>query len=108
MSYRPSGHSTTFAGYPVVDWTPDMTNLEIAGTTAYAIRLDWESYDKGITWLEHFKAFINAKGVEQIPAFIIGAWGFGGMDSIDEIVEVVAASRDKLPNLKALYVGDIL
>jgi hypothetical protein len=107
MSHRHHGHAPSFAGYTVVDWTPEMTELENPTRTAYALRLGWEDYDSDKKWIDYFKQFINIKDVEQIPAFIIGAWEFGSSEGIDQIVEIVAAHRHKLPNLKALFVGDI-
>lgn len=101
---RSYNHIETFAGYPVVTWHDNMEQTHDPAKTIFAIRVMWD--DKAGTWLDRFSKLLQVPNIEQTPGFIIGAWNFesGG---IDEVVNTVAANRDKLPNLKALFVGEI-
>jgi hypothetical protein len=54
-------------------------------------------------------AFLEDPAARKVPGLVIGAWEYETMVSRDssEIVEALVAARDKLPNLKALFFGDI-
>jgi len=98
-------HITEFAGYPIVEWQSDTETIENPANSAIAIRVDW-NYDNNTPnhWIEKFNQFISKPYAAQIPAFVVGYWGYG--DSTP-VVESIAANRDKLPRLEVIFVGDI-
>lgn len=105
--YSYDAHARIFAGHAVKNWTTDMTELSHAYKTTYAIRVDWDEYDT-VTWLDKFAKFMTCKNVEQVPALVVGSFDFDNSIGAEPIVEAIAANRDKLPNLKGIFLGDIL
>lgn len=101
-------HVNTFAGYQVLEWKPSITSIEKPSETAIAIRLGWDEIDEGHSWLGRFEALIKLDFAKEIPALIIGAWSFEYESTIDPIVAEIVAKREELPNLKAIFVGDII
>lgn len=107
------GHARDFAGYPVLEWTPDLKTVDNAAGAAFAIRCDWDDYEgDDAAWLKRFTALMSRPYARQIPALIVGMWGNDGAGesgrAIEEIVTAIAANRDNLPNLRGLFVGDIV
>ncbi|NKB18733.1 MAG: hypothetical protein HC770_13155 [Pseudanabaena sp. CRU_2_10] len=45
--------------------------------------------------------------MSEISGIVIGCWITDVDESSQEIVEALAAAREKLPNLKAIFLGDI-
>lgn len=101
-------HPTEFAGFPVIEWSDDLPPPADPSRVAIAVRADWEDQDKGILWADKFKALLASGFAEQIPALLVGVWSFEYEDTAAPLVEVLVANRDRLPNLKALYIGDIV
>jgi hypothetical protein len=56
-----------------------------------------------------FRQFIAGPGAPRVPALIIGDWGGCGAGDSDSSVAVNALvqGRERLPNLRALFLGDI-
>src|SRR5262249_8834119 len=98
-------HYSTFAGYPTVTWTVEKDVLKDGTPVAVAIRTGWDAEDKQHAWTDKFKALLENPLVEQIPALVIGMWDFE--ETVAYIVKALVSNRAKLPNLKALFVGDI-
>lgn len=123
---------TEFAGRPVVDWEPGM-ELPIASGMAYRLRIGYEEAEEGQRWTDKLAAFLSWLGLRrpaapraephppdklaallddpaagQVTGLVIGAWG-GVMVETDSgpIVEALVAARDRLPALKAIFLGDI-
>jgi len=96
-------HESTFAGYPIVDWERDNAIFNKGTAVAVAIRNDWD--DNEHAWIDRFNELLHQSGVEQIPALVIGMWHYD--KTVKYIVDALVASKAKLPNLKALFVGDI-
>jgi predicted DNA-binding WGR domain protein len=69
-----------------------------------------EDYEERKSLTDKLAAFLAEPAAEQAQGLVIGHWG--GVDSVDEssapIVEALVAARDKLPNLKHLFLGDIV
>lgn len=77
--------------------------------TAYALRSDYDD-ENGMT--NGLNALLNAPEAEQIEALVFGMWDDGegictGDSSSQGLVERLASLNDRLPNLKALLIGDI-
>jgi predicted DNA-binding WGR domain protein len=79
------------------------------GAVAYRVGLTYDEYGRSVKPLrfsEKLAAFLADPGVSALPALVIGCWSYEGDDS-SEVVEALVAARDKLPNLRALFLGDI-
>ncbi len=66
---------------------------------------------KHITWADKFRVFLTQPGVEKLDALIVGPWGGMGPPNSDDASDVVIAlveARTALPNLQALFFGDIV
>jgi hypothetical protein len=88
-------NETQFYGLPVVDFKPQ---LGIENPTTQVYRLAYEDIlDK----------FLNDPRVTDVPALIIGNWENAYETSPDYLLQQLIEQRDKLPKLKALFVGDI-
>jgi hypothetical protein len=97
-------HLTALAGEPVVDWCPGKPD---PNHTTYRISLSYE--DEGAQWTDRFAAFLDAVPTERITGLVVGAWEEMFEDGASAtIVEALVVARDRLPNLRALFFGDIV
>ena len=90
-----------FASQRVVDY-----HLEKAPQTgvAYRFKSDWESD----VLIPNLKYFMNSDVAPQATGLIIGAWQGDASDRApDEVISVLVSNAERLPNLQALYFGDI-
>lgn len=108
--YR-GGHATRFANRTVHELVDPGNGLPTPSQTAYALRC--EDYEDDAAVLTHrLQALLQAPESEQIEALVFGMWDGGegvctGDTSSREFVERLASLHDRLPNLKALFIGDI-
>ncbi len=77
----------------------------------YRVSLTYEEEDeerKSLT--DKLAAFLAEPAAELAQGLVIGTWG--GVDSVDQssapLIEALVAARDKLANLKHLFLGDIV
>ena len=96
-----------FAGRPVKDWDAG-TGIEDPAGVAYRLGLTYDEGDEGTELLEKLAEFTADPAAGRVEALVIGAWNptDSGATSAP-IVEAVAAARDKLRSLKAVFLGDI-
>lgn len=97
---------TTFFGKTVKDFekSGDITDF---ATTVPRIRVGYE--DAPQTYDERLVTLLNEPGAAKLEALVLGAWnGEDSETSPQEILEILVTSKSKLPNLKALFVGDIV
>ena len=69
------------------------------------------SYDEGHTLQSLLSELLRQPGIENLEALIFGLWMEGGESydvSPNPAIELLIAQKDKLPKLKALFVGDIV
>jgi hypothetical protein len=99
-------HATQFAGLPIVAF--EGKTLPDPRKSAILVGLGGESYEPPEPLSSLFEKFLNAKGVDQVSTLVIGTWeemhDGGGSE---EIVKTLISAKSKLPNLKALFFGDI-
>jgi hypothetical protein len=72
---------------------------------AVAYRIDWVDYEEDQV-LPLLAAFLADPAACLVRALVFGCWGMSDTSS-DEIVEALVAARDRLPSLRALFLGDI-
>lgn len=103
-------HIAEFAGKPVVDWEPGEP-LDEAADVAYRISVSWDESEAGRRWTDKFASFLDDPASGRVTALIVGPWeqvGMGEEPTADRIVAALAAARDRLPGLTALFVGEII
>ena len=100
-------HATELAGLPVTEWEPG-GGLPNTGRTAFRLSLPWEAANAGETWHDRFAAFLHEPDVSQVPGLVVGPWGDEFTTTSQPIVEALVAARERLPHLRALFLGDIL
>jgi hypothetical protein len=109
-------HVSEFAGKMVVEWDAD-TGIHKPGTiydpaaAVYAIRLDYDDANAGQQWTDQFALFLDDPAISQVTGIVVGdwqQWQQDGDESSAPIVEALVAARDRLPNLTAIFLGDII
>ena len=91
----------TFIGQRVVDYAPEKSART---DVVYRFRSDWDENEL-IPNLQHF---LGTDAAARATALIIGAWHGDDPELTSEgVIEELVKSKDRLPNLVALYVGDI-
>ena len=97
-------HVTSLAGEPAKDWNPSKLD---PNHTTYRISLSYD--DEGAQWTDRFAAFLDAVPTQRVKGLVVGAWEEMFEDGASaKIVEALVVARDRLPNLRALFFGDIV
>ncbi|WP_027482332.1 STM4015 family protein [Deinococcus pimensis] len=98
-------HLETFAGYRVLPWEPGDALADPA-THIHRIALD---YDEERSWVEKFRTFLSQPGARDTRGLVVGVWHSEMvMDNPPvDVVEAIVSARGELPNLRALFIGDI-
>jgi hypothetical protein len=96
-----------FHGLPVQDFkiARDIADLS---TVAPRIRCD---YDDDGTLSDYLTELLHEPDSEKIRALVLGLWAENGEavnTTPQDVIELLVARRDSLPNLEALFVGDII
>jgi hypothetical protein len=100
-----SENLTTFAGKEVKDWDASK-GIGDAGRVAPRISVGWDDEEGGI--LTKLAELLDDPAAPRLEALVIGAYhGDDSGTSSAPIVEALAAARDKLKSLRALFFGDI-
>ena len=101
-------HVKSWLGYNVELFDADAAKKGVRDykSTIYRIATD---YDAEMTEAELLDSFLSNPKSAETPALIIGAF-FGDSSELssEEIVAKLVAAAPKLPNLKAIFLGDIL
>jgi hypothetical protein len=96
-------HATSFAGLPIQDYT---TGTALTKDTAWRVRVDFEPE---VPWGDLFESFLDESGARSVRALVVGNWGeVSTGDSSAEVVEALVAARERLPDLEAIFFGDIV
>ncbi|MFC9897226.1 STM4015 family protein [Nocardia sp. NPDC127579] len=101
-----SEHFEEFHGLPVFEFPDAETTVELPAPATVAWRLAIEPWDSKHTWPETFERFLATVESAQVRAIVVGAWGESDEDSAPVVAALVEAA-DRLPALRALFVGDI-
>jgi hypothetical protein len=92
----------SFAGKKVLDFKDKLFDLE-----KYAFRVSRE-YEDEKTFFEIFNSLLEQDNANQLEAILIGAWSDELFDENSApVVEALVAAKDKLSNLKGIFLGDI-
>jgi hypothetical protein len=101
-------HMTEFAGLDVIDWDPD--GGAVSAGQAPRIALDYDAAQEGALWGDLFVTLLDRPDVAALEGLVVGAWGdmFEQNGEAARVVEALVAARDRLPNLRAIFFGDII
>jgi hypothetical protein len=98
-----NNHLENFAGKPVQVWQPGQTV-----NPANAIKIGNDVYNGANQgWLAQFDQFLQDPNSRDVTAFIVGEWEDAYDTSCEPIIEAIVAANEKLPNLRALFIGDM-
>lgn len=95
-----------FHDLAVVDFEPGEPLPDLSRSALrLAIRYDGDYDDLAGLWAQ----FLAAEGIDKTIALVIGNWANpeNGPTRSQAAVELIVAGADRLPNLKALFLGDI-
>lgn len=100
-------HITKFGGLPVVEYSRE-TELPTTVLPAVRLSLDWDAVNNGETFTDLIASLLDHPSCPEIRAMIIGDWGEAGAGTDSSVVvEALVNGRDRLPNLKALFLGEM-
>lgn len=99
-------HAEHFAGKLVRDFEPGKP-LRLS-EAAYRLSVNYEEFEEGATILDRIAAYLADPNAVQTDTLVFGQW-HGDDSSTDSsgIVEALVTARQKLPKLRALFIGDI-
>lgn len=100
-----SEHLSKFDDLPVVDF-PRTGDEPLPPPSSVAWRVG-TGFD-GTPFDEVFAAFLEHVDTSQVTALVIGYWGASYDTNTVQPVGVLAGAADRLPNLRALFLGDIV
>lgn len=99
-------HFAALNGLPVHEW---QSGTPLPPNTIPRLALSYDDLDGGTKWVDLFATFLEAEPhLETLPGLIVGAYDFESSENSASIVEAIAASSARFPNLKTLFIGDIL
>ena len=101
-------HTQELFGKPVEEWRPGVPIDDPSGT-AYRIGLEYEEAEAGVTWEQRFAEFLSLPGSSSVTSLVVGVWGEPSpLDDSSSVVKMLTQASDKLPALRALFIGDII
>jgi hypothetical protein len=108
------GYETSFANLEVQEF---QMGQALADPQQFAISVrndpdDWDDPDPTKSFDGRWNALLLTPESAQIEALVIGQWDRGdsvatGETSSQCVVEALVSNRDRFPNLKSLFIGDI-
>ncbi len=97
------GHLSRFAGKRVVEFKKGTSHDP--GDVIFRIRVDW---DDRLDWVDKFSALLDLPDIEKTSGLVVGSWTKDDPSiGPEKIIAAIVASREKLPQLDALFLGDI-
>ncbi|MER7664494.1 STM4015 family protein [Streptomyces sp. NPDC096193] len=102
-----SEHLQELHGLPVFDFPDAGSKVELPSVPSVAWRIAVDSYDSEEEWEEAFARFLGAVDTTQVRALVVGPWSEAFDSGPEPIVSALVEARERLPRLRALFVGDI-
>src|SRR5438128_2742802 len=97
----------SFAGDAVIEWEPQVS-LETGHDIFYRVRLSVSDLNSGVLWSDKFKDLLIQQNTEYITGLIIGCWEQPSeIATVQSVLAELVAAREYLPNLRALFFGDV-
>ncbi len=97
-------HPEKFANRQVVEYNPEI-GITNTVDTAYAIRCEYDDEEDAVIRLERL---LEDTKVGELEALVFGQW-YSEMtdDNSSRIIKALVAVKNKLTNLKSIFIGDI-
>ncbi|ADI05689.1 hypothetical protein SBI_02568 [Streptomyces bingchenggensis BCW-1] len=98
-------HGLPAFDFPAPDEVPELPEPE---TVAW--RLSYDPYgDSGPdhNFADCFQRFLDTVDTSRVRALIFGVWGEAYEDDSSTVIEPLVAAKDRLPSIKAVFIGDI-
>ncbi|MFI8301189.1 STM4015 family protein [Streptomyces nigra] len=73
-----------------------------------AWRISADVYDSDENWTAAFTRFCETVDTTRVRALIVGAWEEAYESDPSDVVDALLAARDRLPALRALFLGDMV
>ena len=98
-------HQKEFAGHKIKEYEPGK-KLPDPSKSIPRLTVEYESED---TIIELFQSLLGDDNAGRLPALVIGAWDPEEMFEAppDDLLEALVAAAPQLPNLTALFFGDV-
>ncbi|GAA3378454.1 STM4015 family protein [Streptomyces sannanensis] len=104
-----SEHLTRFHGLPVFTFPeagdPETAELPAPGSVAWRLDALWHD-DRPFASL--WREFLGAVDSAQVRALVIGPWWHDEYTDLDEVLEPLVADADRFPELRALFLADVV
>ncbi|MGV9571782.1 STM4015 family protein, partial [Streptomyces nigra] len=97
--YRLPAHAFPGPGTPVA---------RLPEPDSVAWRISADVYDSDESWTAAFTRFCETVDTTRVRALIVGAWEEAYESDPSDVVEALLAARDRLPALRALFLGDMV
>ncbi|WP_200301538.1 STM4015 family protein [Streptomyces adelaidensis] len=81
-------------------------HLPAPGSVAWRITVD--SYSSEEAWEDAFARFLAAVDTAEVRALVVGSWSDTYDNGPEEVIKALVAAKDRLPALRALFLGDIV
>lgn len=99
-----SEHASEWMGFPIKAFDPEKAPKDFT-KTIYRLSLEWDDESK----MEDLIAtFLSLPGASEAPGLVIGSLGEDNQESIEPVVEALVAAREQLPNLRGLFLLDVV
>ncbi|MFE1342199.1 STM4015 family protein [Streptomyces sp. NPDC058733] len=100
-------HLQELYGLPAFTFPQSGDKPDLPAASAVAWRIESDTYDAEEDWTEVFARFCAAVDTTGVRALIVGAWEDAYDTAPTAIIEALLAARDRLPALRALFLGDM-
>ncbi|WP_052852953.1 STM4015 family protein [Streptomyces avicenniae] len=106
-----TAHKQQFHDLPVFDFPeavkdPGGGGLPEPGAVAWRVAV--AAYDSSEQWEAAFARFMAAVDTTAVRALVVGAWSDVYENGPEAVIEALVGARDRLPALRALFLGDIV
>ncbi|WP_369197889.1 STM4015 family protein [Streptomyces djakartensis] len=87
---------------------PDAPAGRLPEPDSVAWRVSADVYDTEESWTAAFTRFCETVDTTRVRALIVGAWEEAYECDPSDVIEALLAARDRLPALRALFLGDMV
>ncbi|MEV7387329.1 MULTISPECIES: STM4015 family protein [unclassified Streptomyces] len=102
-------HLSTLYGLPAYVFPgPGAPTDDLPDADSVAWRITSDVYDADEDWTDAFARFLTAVDTTRVRALIVGAWQEAYDTDPSPVIEALLAARDRLPALRALFLGDMV
>ncbi|MDT0401563.1 MULTISPECIES: STM4015 family protein [Streptomyces] len=102
------GHLEELYGLPVFPFAEGTGPATPPEPGSVAWRPAGGTYDDDMGWAEGFARFCAEVDTTRVRALVVGMWDDAYDSGPTDVIEALLAARDRLPALRALFLGDIV